>query len=262
MLTTASSPADVQQIVLRQPRTPRGQQGRSNLAAPLLPVFYAGEENRFAAFVCGTADNDDSPEFADSLASMGPLLLVGASGTGKSALAVHLAARFLDSLARDFPASPGDVDADGKPGAVTSSSTATSTGNLDSSPLIFMPGVDFARIYSRAVDADDITRFRAELQAASVLVIDDVHLMIDKPAAQDELAARLEARSAASLPTLLTCRRLPTQVPGLRPLLVSRMLPGLTVPIRFPGPEARRCLIMSLAERRDLNLGDEEVELL
>lgn len=243
MTTADDFPDRVQQIVLRQPRPHRSQQGRgSSIALPLLPVFFAGEENRLVAFVCGTTHSDpESTDFADSLASMGPLLLVGPSGSGKSALASHLAAKFLDRMAVEL---------------------VPSEGNGEANALIFLSAIDFARLYARAVDADDITRFRSELQSVPVLVIDDVHSMIDKPSAQDELAARLEARSAASLPTILTCRRLPTQVSGLRPLLVSRMLPGLTVPIRLPGAETRRSLVASLSQRRDLALGEEELDLL
>jgi chromosomal replication initiator protein len=238
----------VQQIVLRQPQGIRGQLSRhGSLPSPLLPVFFAGEENRFAAFVCGVADEGPhsasaSPEsFSDSLATMGPVLLVGPSGCGKTALANHIAAKLADQVV----APPRTAD-DGE----------------ETVSMMVMTAVDFARLYARAVDSDDITRFRKELQNAPVLLIDDVHSIVDKAAAQEELAARLEARSEASRPTILTCRRLPTQVPGLRPLLVSRMLPGLTIPVRFPGPEARKMLVTILAQRRDLLLDSESVELL
>ncbi len=236
-------PSIVQQIVLRQPRGIRTQQGRGGgVSMPLLPVFFAGEENQLAAFVCGASPASESTDrFCASLAGLGTVLFVGPSGCGKSALANHLAAQLLDHLEAT---APPDHAAD------------------EPATMMVLPGIDFARLYARAVDADDITRFRTELQATPVLVIDDVHLMIDKAAAQDELAARLEARANHSLATILTCRRLPTQVPGLRPLLVSRMLPGLTIPIRLPGVEARRQLIATLAQRRDLFLSDTETEAL
>jgi len=240
---TKSLTPSVLEIPLRRPREFRGQQQRqATVPQPLVPVFIAGEENRFAAFVCGSGENSDdalSDGFRDSLAAMEPVLLVGPSGCGKSAIAQHLAALLFDV----FLLRPDESD-----------SVKRMT--------LSMPGIDFARHYARAVDSDDISQFRDEIQTAAVLVVEDVHLMTNKIAAQDELASRLDARSAASMPTILTCRRLPTQVSGLRPLLVSRMLPGLTIPIRMPGPEAVRRIIEVVAQKRDLFLTDDELSLI
>ncbi len=246
MLDSTDHPA-LRQIALRQPRLLKSQALRGvSPQQPLLPVFFAGEENRFASFVCGASDPNDGDEtFPDLLAGMGPLLLVGPSGSGKTALANHLAARFSEQSFRAGPDGAGPDIAGAEPNVCWC-----------------MPAIDFARLYARAVDADDISQFRNEIQSVAVLVIDDVQSIVDKPAAQEELAARLEARSNASLPTILTCRRLPTQVPGLRPLLVSRMLPGLTIPLRLPGREAIRAIVVELVRRRDFILGEDEVRLL
>lgn len=278
----ASRPGSVQTIALRVPSSIRGHGGRPTAPAmPLLPVFIAGEENRFVWFACQspigqiaitprelspTGDETlapaaiDSDQAANSLASpadenrwgliaMSPLLLVGPSGCGKTAIATHLATRILDEVAPPIPAAETN-------GSSASNSAARSTTSL------FMPGVDFARYYARAVDSDEITRFRRDIDSAPVLVIDDVHLMVGKPASQDELASRIESRSRSGRPTILTSRRLPTQVAGLRPLLVSRMLPGLTIPIRQPGNEARRELLLEFSRRRQLAIGDDELDLL
>ncbi|HBJ38837.1 MAG TPA: chromosomal replication initiator DnaA [Planctomycetaceae bacterium] len=185
---------------------------------------------------------------------MSPVLLVGPSGCGKTAIATHLATRILDEVAPSVPATQSPAIQSG--GSPTSNTAARSTTSL------FMPGVDFARYYARAVDSDEITRFRRDIDSAPVLVIDDVHLMVGKPASQDELASRIENRSRSGRPTILTSRRLPTQVAGLRPLLVSRMLPGLTIPIRPPGREARRELLLEFSRRRQLAIGDDELDML
>ena len=284
----ASRPGCVQTIALRVPAAIRGHSGRPTAPqVPLLPVFIAGEENRFVWFACQSPvgqiappSRDVSPasdaviasagvEIADphsdvphagsaprlidenhwGLIAMSPILLVGPSGCGKTAIATHLATRILDEVAPAFPASESN-------GAPASNSAARSTTSL------FMPGVDFARYYARAVDSDEITRFRRDIDSAPVLVIDDVHLMVGKPASQDELASRIENRSRSGRPTILTSRRLPTQVAGLRPLLVSRMLPGLTIPIRQPGNEARRELLLEFSRRRQLAIGEDELDLL
>jgi chromosomal replication initiator protein len=281
----------VRTVALRVPPSIRGHAGRPTAPSlPLVPVFYAGEENRFLWFVCqspigrrprgeetavddagtragtgtragsGTgavdtggptpgfsASSDDAPW---GLITMSPLLLVGPAGCGKTAIATHLATGMLEAVLSDSGPTPGgDRDSRSKPPARAAIS-------------LFMPAIDFARYYARAVDSDEITRFRRDIDQAPVLVIDDVHLMVGKTASQDELAGRIESRSKAGRPTILTSRRLPPQVAGLRPLLVSRMLPGLTVPIRQPGTEARYQLLADFARRCRLELGDEELQLL
>jgi len=177
-------------------------------------------------------------------------LLIGPAGCGKSTLANHLAARLMEP-ALQAAAAPARLQP--RSGRDTSSSESS---------VWFLTGVDFARLYARAVEADDVMRFRRELNRAAVVVIDDVHLMATKPASQDELASRIEFRAAEGRPTILTSRRLPSQVTGMRPLLVSRMLPGLTVPVRLPGPETRRFLLTEFARRRKVTLGDAELDLL
>lgn len=250
-----SDPWSLVPIALRVPQAIRSHAGRpSTPPMPLLPVFLAGEENRFVSFVCqaplstpaqGETDRSDADGLDTAgelgLIGLGTLLLVGPAGCGKTAIATHLATRMLEQVV----ASASPPNSDGKP------------------PIsLFMPGVDFSRYYARAVDSDEISRFRRDLDHAPVLVIDDVHRMVGKPASQDELASRIEMRAAQGRPTILTCRRLPSQLAGLRPLLVSRMLPGLTVPIRLPGPAARRELLGEFARRRQLALGEDELELL
>jgi len=287
VVLAASRPGCVQTIALRVPAAIRGHGGRPTAPqVPLLPVFIAGEENRFAWFACqspigqiaitpreisptgdetvppvpsdsGDMHSGETPNPADEnrwgLIAMSPLLLVGPSGCGKTAIATHLATRILDEIAPPSGAEAGGASASG-----------ASAGNaaVRSTTSLFMPGVDFARYYARAVDSDEITRFRRDIDSAPVLVVDDVHLMVGKPASQDELASRIESRSRSGRPTILTSRRLPTQVAGLRPLLVSRMLPGLTIPIRQPGNEARRELLLEFSRRRQVAIGDEELDML
>jgi chromosomal replication initiator protein len=187
-----------------------------------LPDFYVGPENRLAAFVCSSQE---------TIAHSGnPLLFYGPSGAGKSALAASVA--------------------------------ANEAARHENGKLVQMTAVDFARRYAEAVDGDDLSHFRKPIDDADVLVIDDVHLIADKIAAQEELAARLAVRCDHQRATLLTCRRLPTEIRGFRPLLASRMLPGLAVPVSVPGLSTRREILAQLAQRSDLQLDDELVDIL
>jgi len=192
----------------------------------LLPYFIAGDENRLVSFVC----RSEVPVF-----ELGnPLLLIGPTGVGKSSIALHLAARQ----------------------AVTMG-IADTTGSV-----VFLPAVDFARRYAEAVAADDLPPLRSELEQALILVIDDLNLISDKPSAQEELATRIEARCQRGLPTILTCRRLPSEIRGMRPVLISRCSPGLTVSIKPPAMPARRMILRELAIYRSLAIEPEWLDQL
>lgn len=188
----------------------------------ILSHFYAGPENRLVAFVCSSSE---------SLANRGnPLLLVGPSGVGKSELARTVAAR-----------------------------QAAMSGQ---GSVIHITATEFARRFAEAVDRDSIDPFRKPIRECDVLLIEDIHLIVDKPAAQDELASRISQRIEHSRLTIMTCRRIPTEIRGLRPLLASRMLPGLLLPVAFPAQETRRAILRSIAMRLEANLDEETLAIL
>ncbi len=198
---------------------------------PALPYFIAGEENRLVSFVCRS-----DPNF---LRGTNPILLVGPSGAGKTVLALHLAAKL----------------------SLVSEEERYSTDS-ESTWLGYWVASEFARRYAECVDADDLEPFRRQIDEASVLVVDDLHSMSDKSAAQEELAARISARLDLGRPTVLTCRRLPSDVRGMRPSLVSRSLPGLTIPVRLPSPSTRRLILRELAMALTLDVEDDLLDLL
>lgn len=192
----------------------------------LLPYFIAGDENRLVCFVC----RSELPVF-----QMGnPLLIVGPTGVGKSAIAMHIAGRH-----------------------VVTSGIGNEVGNV-----VQLAAIEFARKYAEAVSADDLPPLQKELEDAPILVIDDLSLISDKSAAQDELASRIESRTIQNKPTIITCRRLPSEIRGMRPLLVSRCLPGLTIPIKPPGKQARRLLLRELAVHQSLEIDHDLLDIL
>lgn len=190
-----------------------------------LPYFVSGEENRLACFIC----QSDSPKLLSQ-----PLLLIGPKGCGRTTIALHLAAKLAAEMSLG-----GDPDG-----------------------VRYLTATDFAREYAEAVAADDLPPLRDAFDSAPILVLDDLHLIAGKNAAQDELSIRIDRRIAMGLPTLITSRRLPSETRGLRPQLSSRCVVGLTIPIRYPGADCRIAILRELAMTRGLAMGDELIGLL
>lgn len=233
-LVVIPAPPAVSSFPLEHP-TLRRRRRETPVVRPVTPLFYYGRENRLAGYVC---DQSVSP----LLEIARPLLLVGPSGVGKTALALHLAQRIgIDSIWDQITDSQSQADSAGYSGA-----TAGITSQVLSSRVIYQPAIDFAREFASSIDSKDMPRMRKRLDEACVWVIDDLHLIADKAPAQEELAGRLEARDAAGRITIVTCRRLPSEIRGLRPPLVSRTLPGLTVELRPPAGEARKAILREL----------------
>ncbi|MDA8743150.1 DnaA/Hda family protein [Rubripirellula amarantea] len=221
----ASLKRSVESFPLERPPSSMRRRGPQYVPASL-PYFVAGEENRLAALVCGGE--------IEVFALGNPVLLTGPVGCGKTAIATHLAALAVSQISRD-----------GEPGRV-----------------VFYSANDFARSYSEAISADDLKPLSDELDVADVLVIDDLHLMADKPAAQEELALRIESRFDAGLPTILTSKRMPSEVRGIRSRLASRCAPGLTIPIELPQTASRRQLLSELSLHFSLELDENLIAIL
>ncbi|SMP73166.1 chromosomal replication initiator protein [Neorhodopirellula lusitana] len=228
----APTTQSVSSFALERPSL-RRRRRENPVVRPVTPLFYYGRENRLAGYVC-----DRSVEPLLEIAR--PLLLVGRSGVGKTALALHLAQRIGIDTVWD------SLTAETEPLATGDTPTAGVTSKVLSARVLYQPAIDFAREFASSIDSKDMPRMRARLDDAVVWVIDDLHAIADKAPAQAELAARLEARDAAGRITIVTCRRLPSEIRGLRPALVSRTLPGLTVTLHPPEGETRAAILREL----------------
>lgn len=194
-------------------------------AAASLPFFICGNENRLAAFVC-----QSDMAFAMSQ----PVLMIGPSASGKTTLALHTAAKLAASM---------------------------SLGG-DATAVKYFPAIDFAREYAEAIAADDLPPLRELFDDAPILVLDDLHLIASKTAAQDELSIRIEKRISNGKPTIITSKRLPSETRSIRPQLASRCVIGLTIPISYPVNESRMTLLRELALLRGVDMSDDLIGLL
>ena len=209
-------------ITLQQPRMRKGSFASLLGASPLLDVFLAGPENQLASECFSSLGIEQLP-------SRSPLYLYGPTGSGKTALALTIASRWINE---------GDQNR-----------TITLTS-----------GSDFAKAFTRAIEADDMDRFRKLHRECSCLVVDNIHELATKPAAQLEMISTLERLTSDEKVIIATAPDLPTLIPKLRLSLSSRLNGGHTVPIMYPSPTTRLEIMKLLAADSKMQIQEHDLE--
>ncbi len=189
----------------------------------LVDVFIVGPENNALNGLFAT-------DTVQGLADYSPVYLYGPNGCGKSTLAYSLAARYCRLHAQ--------------------------------SDSLFITGGDFARAYAAAIHADDMDRFRLRFRGAGILVVDGLHELATKEAAQTELSMTIDALEHRRVPVIVTGTSLPTTIRGIRPSIVSRCIRGLSVKIDYPGCTTRRKLLQLFSKVLETRLDEQELDRL
>ena len=125
----------------------------------------------------------------------------------------------------------------------------------------YLRAADFARQFADAIDMRTVDDFRRRYREASLLIVDDLDVLAEKPAAQGELLFTLDALIAAGSTVLFGDSRFPGENGRYSERLTARLLGGLTVPIALPGPAVRLRLLRELASAFRCPLSQTTLEL-
>jgi chromosomal replication initiator protein len=186
---------------------------------PALDHFLIGPENE------ALRELSQSNSIAQ-LHERSPLLLTGPTGVGKTAVAVTLATRWIN-------------DAPNRTYAIVSA-------------------LDFARTMVLAIESDDMPRFREQYRRVHCLVIDNVHELSGKEAAQGELIEVLNALEGLDSLVIMTSLTLPAFLPNWNHALASRMVAGYSMDLKYPSAPTRLELIRRLSDAQSLPITEEE----
>lgn len=93
-------------------------------------------------------------------------------------------------------------------------------------------------------------------------IVEDLHEIAGRTAAQQELSRLLDSRGCCDLPTLLTCAHWPLPTDAFRPALVSRLVAGLVIELPPAGVESRSEWAEECAKQRGVSLTEEATKAL
>ncbi|MCE5267884.1 MAG: hypothetical protein LLG00_08355 [Planctomycetaceae bacterium] len=256
--------------------------------------FLAGPENRLVE-VAVRAVVEGRPN------GYNPLVLYGPSGTGKSHLAHGLAevwrsqaGRGTTDLAVAMVARSGDRPQQSGDGTQQSGNRVQQSDRVQQRlgresgrnreammarsgdrpqqsgrvrrRVACITAVDFARELTDAIETQAVDEFRAKYRGAAMLVIEDLGQLATprsgKLSAQEELIHTLDALVGAGRWVVVTSSAPPWELPGIVPMLQSRLSGGLAVRLSPPGPETRLALLQRLASQRDIELPESVAQLL
>ena len=158
-------------------------------------------------------------ELSNSSSQINPLTFYGPTSTGKTTLLCGIEHGWVESTGQD---------------------------------ALLTNGVDFDRGYAYSLETSTLSEFRERHRRRGLVVIDDLQLLANKPAAQQEFANLLDWRLEARAPIVLSLDVSPVELSGLGEGLVSRLAGGLLIPLQLPAAATRRAILDQLLEQANL----------
>lgn len=202
--------------------------GESASSAPPRGLVL-GPENRLAASIVERL-LDVAATTRDESRFPSPIMIHGQPGTGKSHVVHGLALSWKRSR-------PGDK-------------------------IVVLSATEFARQYADAVDQRAVGTWRAKLQSADLLVLEDLLQLATKPPAQAQLLHLLDGFDDRGSLAIVTSRSAPHELSSFLPGLVSRLGGGVVLPLLPPETDTRRQILANLCDCRGFKLSDSTLKTL
>jgi len=204
--------------------------GAAEVSARAPQQYVGSDENRLVEAAINTLFASNHIDGRATPDSINPIVFFGPGGSGKSLLVVGVAARW--------------------------------QAQYPSDEVIQLSGVDLVHKLTEAIQVNGVEEFKNRLALASLLVIDDVHVIAGRGTAEEFLCGILEGRRNASRPTLISLDQSPAGHERLSQRLAGRFLNGLSIPLELPGQQALELILIQLADSVSIEADGEGCRLL
>jgi chromosomal replication initiator protein len=123
--------------------------------------------------------------------------------------------------------------------------------------VLYLHSEKFVSDMVKALQRNSINEFKQFYRSLDALLIDDIQFFAGKERSQEEFFHTFNALLDTQQQVILTCDRYPREIEGVEERLKSRFGWGLTVAVEPPELETRAAILMSKAERSNIELPDE-----
>ncbi|MBI4694199.1 MAG: chromosomal replication initiator protein DnaA [Gammaproteobacteria bacterium] len=220
MLPATETPAELSARTTKRSEAPAARTGSSkSLKAEFtFDNFVEGKSNQLArAASIQVAENAGK--------AYNPLFICGGVGLGKTHL-MHAVGNFI------FTSKPN-------------------------ARVVYLHSERFVADMVKALQHNAINEFKRFYRTVDALLIDDIQFFAGKERSQEEFFHTFNALLEGQQQIVLTCDRYPKEVSGVEERLKSRFGWGLTVAIEPPELETRVAILMSKAQRGNIELPPE-----
>ncbi|MGI9430202.1 MAG: helix-turn-helix domain-containing protein [Bythopirellula sp.] len=230
------------------PSSDWGDSLRASGATQPAAEFVTGTENRLAVPALERLLTGHALSVAAEL--FNPLVLLGASGTGKSQLA--------RGIVRHWSSLLGSSET----GASETGASEIDQPEWGAAGVAYFTAVDFARQVRAAREENQLDQCRDRLAELQLLVVEDLRRLPASRYVQRELRDTLDILLDAGAVVIVTAQRSPATMAHLEAGLRDRLAAGLTVRLQLPGVEARYELLKQAAAARQSLLSDHQLRSL
>lgn len=120
--------------------------------------------------------------------------------------------------------------------------------------VLYLHSERFVADMVKALQTNAMNDFKRYYRTVDALLIDDIQFFAGKDRSQEEFFHTFNALLESQQQVILTCDRYPKEINGVEERLKSRFGWGLTVAVEPPELETRVAILMSKAERSEINL--------
>ncbi|HPO90562.1 MAG TPA: chromosomal replication initiator protein DnaA [Victivallales bacterium] len=126
----------------------------------------------------------------------------------------------------------------------------------------YVPCEDFLNIYVDCLRRNKHYEFRNRFRNVDYLLIDDIQFIANTPRLQEEFFNTFNSLYRENKIIVLTSDKIPAEINGLEPRLVSRFESGLTLEIEPYGEETRLAILRKKQEKHKIKIDDEILRFL